>query len=70
MGRYLKEIPILNSFSFEDKDPRFARLKPGLALRLLSKGLFYIWYMPTKKPKIATCTFGKCKKGFEGQERF
>ena len=33
---------ILNSFSFEDKDPRFTRLKPGLALRLLSKGLFYI----------------------------
>ena len=40
--RYLKEILILNSFSFEDKDPRFTRLKPGLALRLLSKGLFYI----------------------------
>ena len=37
---YLKEILILNSFSFEDKDPRFTRLK--LALRLLSKGLFYI----------------------------
>ena len=36
---YLKEILILNSFSFEDKDPRFTRLKPGLAL---SKGLFYI----------------------------
>ena len=29
---------ILNSFSFEDKDPRFTRL----ALRLLIKGLFYI----------------------------
>ena len=41
-GRYLKEILILNSFSFEDKDPRFSRLKPGLALRLLSKGLFCI----------------------------
>ena len=39
---YLKEMLILNSFSFEDKDPRFPRLKPGLALRLLSKGLFYI----------------------------
>ena len=26
----------------EDKDPRFTRLKPGLALRLLIKGLFYI----------------------------
>ena len=36
-GRYLKEILILNSFSFEGKDPRFTRLKPGLALRLLSK---------------------------------
>ena len=33
---------LLNSFSFEDKDPRFRRLKPGLALRLLSKGLSYI----------------------------
>ena len=38
----LKKILILNSFSFEDKDPRFTRLKPGLALRLISKGLFYI----------------------------
>ena len=27
------------------KDPRFTRLKSGLALRLLSKGLFYIWAM-------------------------
>ena len=35
----------MNSFSFEDKDPRFTRLKPGLALRLLSKGLFYIGAM-------------------------
>ena len=32
----------MNSFSFEDKDPRFTKLKPGLALRLLIKGLFYI----------------------------
>ena len=41
-GGYLKEILILNSFSFEDKGPRFTRLNPVLALRLLSKGLFYI----------------------------
>ena len=41
-GRYLKEILILNSFSFREKDPRFTRLKPDLALSLLSKGLFYI----------------------------
>ena len=41
-GCYLKEILILNSFYFEDKDPRFTGLKPGLAIRLLSKGLFYI----------------------------
>ena len=41
-GRYLKEILILNSFSFEDKDARFTRLKPDLTVRLLSKGLFYI----------------------------
>ena len=27
--------------SFEEKDPRFTRLKSDLALRLLSKGLFY-----------------------------
>ena len=40
--RYLTEILILNSFSFEDKDPSFTRLKPALVLRLLSKGLFYI----------------------------
>ena len=33
-GRYLIEILILNSFSFEDKDPRFTRLKPRLSLRL------------------------------------
>jgi hypothetical protein len=32
----------LNLFSFEDKDPVFTSLKQGLALRLLSKGLFYI----------------------------
>ena len=32
----------MNSFSFEEKDPRFTRQKPGLAIRLLSKGLFYI----------------------------
>ena len=41
-----KEILILNSFSFEDKDPRFTRLKPDLELRLLSKGLFHIRAMP------------------------
>ena len=41
-GRYLKEILILNSFCFEDKDPRFTWPKSGLALRLLSQGLFYI----------------------------
>ena len=38
---YLKEILILNSFSFEDKNPRFTRLKLGLELRLI-KGPFYI----------------------------
>jgi hypothetical protein len=39
----------LNSFSFEDKDPIFARLKTGLALRLINKGLFYIFqgYAPS-----------------------
>ena len=31
----------MNSFSFEDKDPQLTRLKPGLALGLLRKGLFY-----------------------------
>ena len=38
----VKEILILNSFSFEEKEPRFIRLKPGVALRSFSKGLFYI----------------------------
>ena len=33
---------------FEEKDPRFTRLKPGLALRSLSKGLFYITAMYVK----------------------
>jgi hypothetical protein len=41
-GCYLKEILILNSFSYEVKDPRFTRLKRGLAIRLFSEGLFYI----------------------------
>ena len=40
-GAYLKKILILNSFSFEDKDPIFTRLKPFLDLRLLRRGLFY-----------------------------
>ena len=35
--RYLKEILTLNSFTIEDKDPRFTRLKSGLSLRLLVK---------------------------------
>ena len=43
VGRYLKEILILNSFTLEDKDPIFTRLKPGLALRLLSQGLLNRW---------------------------
>ena len=42
---YLKEILILKVFSFEDKDPSFTQaktvlVKPGLALRLVSQGLF------------------------------
>ena len=35
MGALPKKIIILKSFSFEDKDPRFTRLKPGLALKLV-----------------------------------
>ena len=50
-GCYLKEILILNSFSFEDKGKRFTRLKPGLALMLLSKGLFYIRALLPAQPK-------------------
>ena len=46
---YLKETLILNSFSFEDKDPRFTRLKPVLSLKLHSKGLFYIRTMALAK---------------------
>ena len=51
-GRYLKEMLILNSFFFEDKELRFTRIKPVLALRLLSKGLFYIRAMnyPNNSP--------------------
>ena len=43
-GRYLKEILILNTFSLEDKDPSIykAKTRSDLALRLLSKGLFYM----------------------------
>ena len=51
-GHYQKEILILNSFSFEDKDPRFTRIKPGLALRLPSKGLFYIKAIITSQSVI------------------
>ena len=62
-----REILILNSFSFEDKDPRFTRLKPALTLLLLSKGLFYIRAMGWghfkamtchKMGKLSQCTFG------------
>ena len=62
----------MNSFSFEDKDPRFTRLKPFLALRLLSKGLFYIrameWgQLPPLPPQIRdlsllTMTEPRCKQ--------
>ena len=45
---YLKETLISNSF-IQEKDPRFTRLKPGLAVGLLSKGLFYIRAMDTNK---------------------
>ena len=54
-GHYLREILILNSFTLEDKDPRWTRLKPGLALRLLSKGLFYIRAMVHAKQKAKSC---------------
>ena len=59
MGHYLKEILILNSFTLEDKDPRCTRLKPGLALRLLVKGLFYIRAMVHANPKAKSCHFLK-----------
>ena len=36
---------------FWGQNPRFARLKPSLALRLLSKGLFYIRAMGTTELK-------------------
>ena len=55
VGQYLREILILNSFTLEDKDPRWIRLKPGLALRLLSTGLFYIRAMVHAKQKAKSC---------------
>ena len=66
VGYYLREILILNSFTLEDKDPRCTRLKPFLALRLLSKGLFYIRAMvhANQKAKSWYLYFWK------GQERF
>ena len=39
----------MNSFCFEDKDPRIYKAKTSLALRFLSKGLFYIRAMPQTK---------------------
>ena len=55
VGHYLREILILNSFNLEDKDPRCTRLKPFLALRLLSKGLFYIRAMVHANQKAKSC---------------
>ena len=63
----------MNSFSFEDKDPRFTRLKPGLALRLLSKGLFYTrkgygtWQQKSQKLLLVLLeNAGKVLKGRKG----
>ena len=44
----------MNSFYFEDKDPIFTRLKPGLALKLLSNGLFYKRAM---EPILINCLY-------------
>ena len=41
-GSLPKRDTNLELIPFVDLDPRFTRLRPGLALRLLSKGLFYI----------------------------
>ena len=46
-GHYLKEILILNSL-LRKRTQDLHRLKLGLALRLLSKGLFYIRAMGGK----------------------
>ena len=54
-GHYLREILILNSFTLEYKDPRCTRLKPFLALRLLSKGLFYKRAMVHANQKAKNC---------------
>ena len=50
----------MNSFFFEDKDPRFTRLKPVLALRLLSKGLFYIRAMRRGVEKLEELELPMC----------
>ena len=53
----------MNSFAFVDKDPRFTRVKSGLALRLHGKGLFYIRAMRNCK-KIPSQETGLGNRGF------
>ena len=53
-GCYLKEILILSSFSFEDKDPRIYKAKSRSCLRLLSKGLFYIRAVSYRKVTVVS----------------
>ena len=50
-GRLPKRDTNLELIPFKDKEPIFTRLKSVLAIRLLSKGQFYIRAMPyMKKP--------------------
>ena len=46
----------MNSFSFEERTQAFTRLKPGLAIRLLSKGLFYIRAMTSVITSVVVVT--------------
>ena len=58
---YLKEILILNSFCFEDKDPRFTRLKPGLSLRLLTfkRTILYRGMVLSGLYQTSSCSFNR-----------
>ena len=60
----------MNSFTLEDKDLRCTRLKSFLALRLLSKGLFYIRAMVHANQKLLLVLLENAGKVFKGRKGF